>query len=130
MSEPAAKNKGVLLDTSILIELLRSNANVQRCIDTFLDNGYIIATSAVCVAELYAGLRSGEEHPTDQLVATLDCLPLTSHIARQAGEIKAARSKVGRTHGIIDMMIAATALEAGYSVATENKRDFDLPGLE
>jgi predicted nucleic acid-binding protein len=130
MPESDAGSKGVVLDTSILIELLRNNASIQRCVDSYLDTGYAIATSAVCVAELYAGVRPGEEHITAQLVATLECLPLTYNIARRAGEIKVSLSKIGRTHSIVDMMIAATALESGYLIATENRRDFSLPGLE
>jgi hypothetical protein len=130
VSEAAGASKGVVLDTSILIEILRSNPRVQSGIDALLDRGYSIATSTACVAELYGGLRRGEEAGTSQLIANLDCLPLTFEIAKRAGDIKAARSKAGRTHGIVDMMIAATALEFGYSVATENRRDIEIPELE
>lgn len=130
MTESSESPKGVVLDTSTLIELLRSNPLVQSGVDSLLDRRYRIATSAACVAELYGGLRSGEESMTAYLIATLECLPLTLSIARRAGEIKVARGRTGRTHGIVDMMIAATALEAGYSIVTENKRDFDIPGLE
>jgi predicted nucleic acid-binding protein len=121
--------KGVLLDSSTLIELLRSNPTVQLTIDQLLDSGYDIATSVACVSELYGGLRVGEEAITDQLFSTLNCLPLTFSIAKRAGAIKASRSRIGHTHGIVDMMIAATALEHGYLLATENRRDFAIPGL-
>jgi predicted nucleic acid-binding protein len=130
VSEAIAASKGVVLDTSILIEILRSNTRVQSGIDALLDRGYAIATSTACVAELYGGMRRGEEADTGQLIATLDCLPLTFEIAKRAGDLKVIRSKAGRTHGIVDMMIAATALEFGYSVATENRRDFEIPDLE
>lgn len=129
MPESTFANKGVVLDTSILIELLRSNAAIQAGVDSLLDSGYAIVTSTACVAELYGGLRPGEETLTAQLIATLECLPLTEEIARLAGDIKASRSRIGQTHGIVDMMIAATALEFGFSVATENRRDFEIPGL-
>jgi predicted nucleic acid-binding protein len=122
--------RGVILDTSILIELLRSNAVVQAGVDSLLDRGYSLATSTACVAELYGGLRLGEEQATGQLIASLNCFPLTEDIAKLAGELKASCSRAGRTHGIVDMMIAATALQLGYSVATENRRDFEVPSLE
>jgi predicted nucleic acid-binding protein len=118
-----------VLDTSILIELLRSNAATQAGLGRLLDSGYTIATSTACVAELYGDLQVGEEAVTSQLVAMLECLPLTQAIAKRAGELKASRNRVGRTHGIVDMMIAATALEFAYSVATDNNRDFEIPGL-
>jgi predicted nucleic acid-binding protein len=119
----------VVLDTSILIELLRSNGRVQAGVDALLDGGYAIVTSAACVAELYGGLRQGEEADTHRLVAMLDCVPVSYEIAKLAGDIRVAWSRVGRTHGIVDMMIAATALELGYLIATDNKKDFEIPGL-
>ncbi len=127
---PEAASKGVVLDTSILIELLRSNGRVQAGVDALLDGGYAMATSAACVAELYGGLRTGEEADTQRLMALLDCIPVSYEIAKLAGDIKVARSRVGRTHGIVDLMIAATALELGYLIATDNRRDFEIPGLE
>jgi predicted nucleic acid-binding protein len=128
--EPGSSNKGVLLDTSILIELLRSNGRVQAGLNSLIDSGYSVATATACVAELYGGLRAGEESVTAQLLATLECLDLTYAIAKRAGDLKTSRSKIGRTHSIVDMMIAATAQELGYVVATENLRDFEIPGLE
>lgn len=125
-----SSTKGIVLDTSILIELLRSNRAIQIAVDRMLDAGYTIVTSTVCVAEVYGGLRRGEESVTDLLIGSLDCFPLSHEIAKRAGEIKVSRSRVGRTHGIVDMMVAATALELGYSVATDNKMDFEIPGLE
>jgi predicted nucleic acid-binding protein len=129
VTEHTPASKGIVLDTSILIELLRSNRRIQARLDALLDSGYAMTTSTACIAELHGGLRTGEEAVTSQLIATLDCLPVTLSIAIRAGQIKVARSKTGRTHGIVDMMIAATALEFGYSIATENKRDFEIPGL-
>lgn len=130
MTEGGVGGKGIVLDTSILIELLRSNSRIQAGIDALLDHGYAMATSTACVAELHGGLRAGEEDMTGLLLGTLDCLPVTFAIAARAGDMKASRSKIGRTHGIVDMMIAATAMEFGYAIATENKRDFEIPGLE
>ena len=129
MPNETSAGKGVLLDTSILIELLRGNGAVQTALDALLDQGLVLATSAVCVAELYAGMKSGEEGRTSRLIRLLECLPLTEEIARAAGELRVSRAKEGRTHSILDLMIAATAIDAGYSVATENRRDFEIPGL-
>jgi predicted nucleic acid-binding protein len=36
---------------------------------------------------------------------------------------------MGRTHTLDDMMIAATALEYGYTLVTDNPKDFQIPGL-
>ncbi len=129
MPDEGTSGKGILLDTSILIEILRGNATVQSRLDRLLDEGFTLATSAVCVAELYAGMRVGEEERTSRLFRLLDCLPLSGEIAKVAGDLRVSCAKEGRTHTLVDLMIAATALHAGYLVATENKRDFGIPGL-
>jgi predicted nucleic acid-binding protein len=120
----------VLLDTSILIDLLRRRReSVERLRELTL-GGFEMATAAVCIAEVYAGIRKGEESRTEALLSSLGCLPLSRRIAQRAGEITAARRRIGRTHFLDDMMIAATAMEHGCGLWTNNRKDFDLPELD
>jgi predicted nucleic acid-binding protein len=126
----AAIRKGVLLDTSVLINLLRERQEPERLIRELIIHGFILATSSVSIAELYAGMRKGEEPATAELIAGLQCLPLTLEIARNAGNITAARRRIGKTHTLDDMMIAATAIEHGYQLLTDNRKDFEIPELD
>jgi predicted nucleic acid-binding protein len=47
-------------------------------------------------------------------------------IAVRAGELKREWARKGRTLTRTDMMIAATALEHGLRLATDNRKDFPM----
>jgi predicted nucleic acid-binding protein len=120
----------VLVDTSVLIHLLRRReAHVQMIRDLLL-RGFTLTTSAVNIAELYAGMRPGEEQATAELLSALTLLPLDPAIAQKAGEMTAVRRRMGRTNTLDDMTIAATAVEYGYALLTDNHKDFQIPGLQ
>lgn len=97
-------------------------------------------TSALCVAEIGYGIaRLPSGWRRDHLRATFDELMATQFRARVlpfddagARAYAAARSqheRVGRTVAIVDVLIAATALAHGATVATRNIRDFEPFGL-
>ena len=91
--------------------------------------GHVLATAAINIGEVYAGMRRGEESRTEAFLSSLDCYPLTGAIARRAGLLKSAWAQKGRTLSLADMMVAATALEHGLSLMTDNRKDFPLPEL-
>ena len=74
-------------------------------------------------------MRRGEETRTEAFLSSMDCYPLTGAIARRAGSLKSAWAQKGRTLSLVDMMVAATALEHGLSLMTDNRKDFPLPEL-
>ena len=81
------------------------------------------------VAEVYGGIRPGEEEATARVLDNIVCLPVTLETARRAGELKAEWARKGRTLGLADMIVAATALEHGLTVVTDNRKDFPIEGL-
>jgi predicted nucleic acid-binding protein len=126
----ASGQRGVLLDTSILIDLLHQRTKPVGLIRELIMRGAVLATSPINIAEVYAGMRKGEEAATAELISGLECLPLSLEIARKAGTIVAARRNMGRTHSLDDMMIAATAIEYGYTLLTDNRKDFEIPEID
>jgi toxin FitB len=54
---------------------------------------------------------------------------VTPAIARASGELRAAREARGRRVAMADMLIAATALAHGLTLATRNVRDFESCGV-
>ena len=122
--------QGVLLDTSVLIDLLHRRKEPIALIRDLAIHGFVLATSSINIAELYAGMRTEEETATAKLIEGLECLPLTPEIAKSAGNIVAARRRIGKTHALADMMIAATAIEHGYRLLTDNRRDFEIPEVD
>ncbi len=73
------------------------------------------------------------EHRQRFLDAVLDnfaIFPLDAGIALRLGDLDAEMQLLGKKREFTDLVIAATALELGYAVATRNLKHFDgIPGL-
>jgi predicted nucleic acid-binding protein len=117
----------VLLDTTVLLDALRSRQNRRSLLAEIVTSGHILATAAINIGEVYAGMRRGEESRTEAFLSSLDCYPLTGAIARRAGSLKSAWAQKGRTLSLADMMVAATALEHGLPLMTDNRKAFRCP---
>lgn len=78
------------------------------------------------VAEVYAGMRPGEEEEqeTQAFLDGLECFPVTLPVARRAGRMKSALARTGKTVGLADMIIAAAAIEYEATLMTDNQKDF------
>jgi predicted nucleic acid-binding protein len=119
----------LLLDTTVLLDVLRARQNRRSLLAELVAGGHLLATAAINIGEVYAGMRRGEETRTEAFLSSLDCYPITGAIARRAGSLKNAWAHKGRTLALADMMVAATALEHGLSLMTDNRKDFPIPEL-
>jgi hypothetical protein len=124
-----SQTPALLLDTTVLIDALRNRNRRRRLLADLVSSGRVLATSTICIAEVYGGIRPGEEPATGALFEAIDCFPVSAAIAERAGQLKAAIRRQGQTRSIVDMIVAATALENGLAVATDNRKDFQVPGL-
>ena len=120
----------VLLDTTVLIDALRARQNRRALLADLVTSGHILATAAINIGEVYAGMRPGEEPGTEAFLSSLQCYPMSGAVARRAGSLKAAYARQGQTLSLADMMVAATALEHGLTLMTDNRRDFPMPELQ
>ncbi len=82
------------------------------------------------LAEVHTGMRPGEEQETEAFLSRLQCFPITAEIGRLAGSLKNHFARVGVTLALPDMIIAATALEHGMTLMTDNRKDFPIPELQ
>jgi hypothetical protein len=119
----------LLLDTTVLIDALRNRNQRRAWLEQQVLSGKVLATSAISIAEVYGGLRPGEESATRRVLANLEWWPVTPAIAERGGLIKATLSRGGRTHSITDTIVAATAIEHGCALATDNRKHFQIPGV-
>ncbi len=94
-----------------------------------VEAGHTLATGAINLAEIYAGMRPAEEKQTAGLLSSLDFYPINEPIARRAGTLKSVASQKGKTLSLSDMLVAATALEHHLTLITDNRKDFPVPGL-
>jgi predicted nucleic acid-binding protein len=93
--------------------------------DTRMQAGRL-AVSVVTNAEIVGGMRSPERREVTLLLNSLRPLPVTDMIAHRAGEL---RRRYRRSHcaiGLVDYLIAATALVHGLELVTLNIKHFPM----
>ena len=131
---------GLILDTSILIACERRRETVEELLRQIrLTRGQIeVAISSVNVVELTHGMyrarteqdRLRRVYFTEGVLRTLFVHPVTTDIAKLAGRIEGEQAAIGNIIAFQDLLIGATALHLGFSVATLNTRHFErIPGL-
>lgn len=119
----------LLLDTPILIDALRDRHERRELLAGLVRGEHTLATSALNFAEVYAGMRPGEEAGTEAFLGALDCYEITAVIGRLAGKLKKQWAVKGRTLALADTIVAATALENDCALMTDNGKDFPMPEL-
>lgn len=113
----------MLVDTDVLIDYLRGLKEAVEFLEKHVD---ALQVSAVTVAELYQGVREGQERT--KLATTLSALtvlPLTEEIAEEAGILRRDH-RAATGCGLADCMIAATASRHGLELATLNAKHFAM----
>jgi predicted nucleic acid-binding protein len=120
----------LLLDTSVLIDVLRSRQGRRELLAELARSGHSLATTALNVAEVFAGMRPEEQKQTEALLDVLDCYALTRTAGQLAGTLKNKWARRGRTLTLADAIVAAVALEQGCTLMTDNRKDFPMPELQ
>jgi predicted nucleic acid-binding protein len=120
----------VLLDTNVLIDVLRNRNGRREFLADLLDSGNQLACCAVTVAEVYAGMRSAEARETAEFLNSLEYLEITRETSGGAGRMKAAWAKKGITLTLPDVLIAAVAIQHRAALATDNRKHFPMTELQ
>ena len=116
----------LLLDTSVLIDGLRARNQRRELLADLARAGHTLTTTVLNVAELYSGMRTGEEARTESFLSGLLCYGLSGTTARLAGKWKFAWSQKGRTLALADALVAAIASEQQCHLLTDNRKDFPM----
>jgi predicted nucleic acid-binding protein len=119
----------LLLDTTVLIDVLRSRRQRRELLSDLIRAGHSLTTSSLNVAEVYAGMRVGEEPATETFLRSLDCYELDWETARRAGTVKRDWADKGKALGLADTIVAATALQHDCVLMTDNGKHFPMPEL-
>ncbi len=121
--------KGVLYDTDVIIEILRDRAALAAAARELERAGVPTYSTAISWAEIYAGLRPGEENLAEAFLSARGEVVLDAVTGRHAGGYLA---RYGRSHGveIADAFIAAAAANAGLRLWTLNRKHFPMPDVE
>lgn len=114
----------VLLDTDVLIGYLQGAEDCRAVQATLAAEEGLL--SAVCVFELFAGVRSAAHlQHRQELLNLVTVVPVTEVIALRAAALFTTLRARGKTIDNEDIFIAATALELKVPVMTRNKKHFE-----
>ena len=109
-----------LLDTGALIDIYRGRQRIKPLFDQVIEGSVAACVSPITEAELWLGLRPGEQEAHEALLGLFTALPLTSAAGRLAGQWMQQFGAVGL--GWMDALIAATATVAGIPLLTRDRR--------
>jgi predicted nucleic acid-binding protein len=114
---------GVLLDSSIVIDLLRGHPPALEYVRALEQ---LPVASEITRVEVLRGVPGGDRRLAERLLGTFGWLPLDEPIARRAGDLGRRWTASHRGLATADLVIAATALEHGLTLATLNIRHFPM----
>jgi hypothetical protein len=120
----------LLLDTSVLIDVLRFQHGRKDLLARLVEDGHRLATTAINVAEIYSGVRAGEEERTKFFLDSMECYGIDAAIGERAGRLKNFWAKKGKALALPDTLVAAIAIERGCMLLTDNIKDFPMPEIK
>jgi predicted nucleic acid-binding protein len=120
----------VLLDTTVLIDLLRGRPGAVGALEHLRASGDSAYACAINVEETVRGLRRAEHDKARTLFAGLRIARLGRREGWQAGEWRRVYAERGITLAQADTLIAAAALGVGARLATGNPKDFPMAELD
>ncbi len=93
-----------------------------------------MCTSIIVASELwYGAVKRGSQRLTTQLeaiLAAINVLPIESPVERVYGSIRQRLERAGSPIGGNDLLIAAQAIALGFTLVTDNEREFSrIAGL-
>ena len=116
-----------LLDTNIVSDMVRNpEGKVTQRIRRIGEAR--VATSVIVAAEMRFGAeKKGSRRLSDQIGVVLNAmevLPFEPSADAVYGVIRAELEKIGRPIAGNDLLIAAHAISLGYTLVTDNEREF------
>jgi len=112
-----------LVDTNVIVDVTRGSAGAADYLDSLGDDWSI---SMITSLELLAGARTQREtNDLDLVLSGYRAIPPNEDIARRSYYLV---KTYARSHGLdaLDALIAATALEDALTLATKNRKHFQM----
>ena len=119
----------MILDTGFVIDVMKGEPAALERQRLFAEEKTQYSVAAATIFELWVGIalsrKSDEEKgKVKNALSELVTVRLSGPIAQKAGEIHGSLIKQGGGIGLMDSMIAATALLANEPVLTRNAKHF------
>ena len=126
--------KYLILDTDFLIKILRNDKTAKDYLEKILSETNDFFITHVTLWELYQGVYNSSKvgsnfKATEELIEYLDVLPFTQAVAKKFGFLITDLNKKGTPIGVMDTLIASTALVYNLPLVTKNRSHFDKTGI-
>lgn len=117
-----------LLDTDWIISYLNGHPGIVGKLDSLRNAG--LAVSVISLAELYEGVYysttpEDDERGLEDFLGPVVVIGLDAAICKVFGRERGRLRKQGRIVGDFDLLIAATCLQGGLTLLTNNRRHFE-----
>lgn len=120
----------ILLDTTVVIDVLRGRPDAIRRLGNLRDSGDQAYVCAINVEEVARGLRPSELISARRFFRGLRIAALGRAEGWRAGEWRREFAARGQALGQADCLIGAAAVTLGGRLATGNPRDFPFDELD
>lgn len=123
------------LDTNVIIRLLRNDSAVATRFDNAVNNDASIVIPPYANFEILRGFcyRSApsKERSYRELCVRYPVLEMTADVWNRAATLYGELRRAGYTVGDADLLIAAFCIIGGYTLVTNNTKDFEhIEGLQ
>jgi predicted nucleic acid-binding protein len=114
-----------LIDSDILIDHLRGKIEAINFLKNILAHSDLVFYSVIAQAEIYAGMKHGEEVKISRLFESFQGIEINGKIAVSAGLYK-RHYKLE----LADVLIAATASEINAILVTKNRKHYPMKEIQ
>ena len=118
-----------LLDTTVLIDHLRDLEPIQDFLLGLLQDGHVLGTSCVNLAEVERGLSPAQRERAAAFLERLAFFITTREAATRAGRYQNEQARRGITLHTGDALVAGTARVHGAVILTDNVADFPMTDI-
>jgi len=126
-----------LVDANVLSEPTKQEAN-SKVVAWLEANESNLIVDSIILGELRIGIlalprgrrRDRLEQWYETVVETIECIPWDATVSRRWAALVVELKRKGETVPLLDGMIAATALQHDFTIATRNIRDFQKTGAK
>ena len=112
----------------MIIAWLRGYAPFAQSIPALVSKATTLAWTPISVAEIYAGVRKGQERQIENLFLVLEILPLSAEIGKKAGHYLQSYAK-SHSVELADALIAAAAYTHNMTLWTLNKKHYPMKDI-
>ena len=116
----------LILDSTFVIDHLKGDPSARERWHRMFQEGDQPVVTEVIVCEVRTGLRDADEAILERFLLPTEFVQPGRETATLAGRWRAEIRESGRTLGLPDALIAASAFHLGAAVLTRNARDFAL----